>query len=235
MSKKEWKELFRKCFGKNKDERYHGIAMLLIYGIFLLVIVLAIRIGGTSNYEEVPTSPSPTPIVDEEQEKPNNYSYTYRITKNGISAVYLGKRVEDKEKFTAIINGVSIDYAILSNNFLILENGTYQVTDIPDYDFKYCNQDKILELVKDEIPTENGNLIKYTVNNHKIATIFQEEVKDLYGNNMIQIQQENGQVKEITLDFSSYFSNKNEVETNWIAELSYTDIGLIEDFNLLTE
>lgn len=238
MNKKEWKELRQKCFGKNKDERYHGIAMLMIYGIFLLVVVVVIRVGAKgTNYEETQPSitPSPSPMIENptKVEIQNNYSYSYTVTNNGQSEVYLGKRVEDKEKFTTIMNGISVDYAILSGHYLILENDTYHMIDTPNHYFKYCNLDKVLELVNNAIPTENGNIVKYTVDNQTLANIFQEDIQNIEGYNTIQISKDKEQIRSITLDFSNYFSDRNQVETTWTAELSYTDIGLTEDFDLL--
>lgn len=237
MNKKEWKELRKKCFGKNKDERYHGMAMLMIYGIFLLVIVVVIRVGGKSkNYEETLPgiiTPSPSSMIENptKVETQNNYSYSYTVTSNGQSEVYLGKRVEDKEKFTAIMNGISIYYAILSGDYFIWENDTYHMIDTPNLYFKYCNLDKVLELVNNAIPTENGNIIKYTIDNQTLANIFQEDIQNVEGRNTIQIWKDKEQIKTITLNFTNYFSARNQVETTWTAELSYTDIGLTEDLD----
>ena len=66
MKKEEVKEILKKCFGKEKDDRYHAIAMLTIYGIFILILVLVIRLGGTNSSNMVSnptTSPTTTPTA----------------------------------------------------------------------------------------------------------------------------------------------------------------------------
>ena len=193
MKNVDWKELFSKCFGKEKDDRYHAIAMLAIYGIFFLILVLLVRIGGsgasTSNNltgnNSTPTTSNPaattTPSTEvENKEQSNigsddiNYSYSYTITYNGVSEVYLGKKVDDKEKFTLIKNGVTTDYAILSSNYLVLENGIYRITENPSKYFKYCDIEKILLLVENEIPTENNGTVKYSISNKNLADSFND-------------------------------------------------------------
>ena len=45
MKKEDWKALLKKCFGKEKDDRLHAIAMLIIWGIFIAIVILMIRLS----------------------------------------------------------------------------------------------------------------------------------------------------------------------------------------------
>lgn len=249
MKNIDWKELFSKCFGKEKDDRYHAIAMLAIYGIFFLILVLFIRISGsgtsTSNNltgnnnsttnPAITTTPSPD-MENEIQVNDSddiNYSYSYTISYNGVSEVYLGKKINDKEKFTLIKNGVTMDYAILSSNYLILENGIYRITENPSKYFKYCDIEKILLLVEDEIPTENNGTVKYSISNKNLADSFNDTlVIDNEQVNAIQLHSSENVLKSVDLDLSNYLLALDGVAANLTIHMEFADIGTTEDFEI---
>lgn len=249
MKKKEWKEIIKKCFGKEKDERYHAIAMLSIYGIFILILIIFVRIGGSgisSSIQEknpnLPTSsttPTPTtsPSPEETTTTPSihdiNYSYSYTITYNGVSEVYLGKKIDEKEKFTLIRDGVTTDYAILNDNYLILENGTYHITENPSKLFKYCDVEKILKLVENEIPTENEGIIKYSISNRNLSSTYKDSLLlDNELNNMIQLSLVGDDLKSISIDLSNYLTSMNGNEESLTIYMEFADIGTTSDFEI---
>ena len=43
MNKKDFNEIWNKAFGKEKDEKTHAIAMLIIYFIFILIVIVFIK------------------------------------------------------------------------------------------------------------------------------------------------------------------------------------------------
>ena len=251
MKNKEWQEILKKCFGKEKDDRYHAIAMLAIYGIFILILVLVIRVGGdgasnslnTNNNIESTTTNSSTssPSVDDniEDDVQNtsgndiNYSYSYTISYNGISEVYLGKKLDNKEKFTLIKDGITTDYAILNDNYLILENGSYHITENPSKFFKYCDIEKILILVENEIPTENNGTIKYSVSNQSLASSFNDSLTiDNEQSNLIQLYISDDTLKNVDLNFSNYLTAIEGTNVNLTIHMEFADVGTTEDFNI---
>lgn len=251
MKKSDFQEILKKCFGKQKDDRYHAIAMLIIYGVFVFAVVVMIRVGGSSvsnvnqnnndsNSNSNPTSSIPTPssIPDIDSnpsmnENDINYSYSYSISYNGVSEVYLGKKVNDKEKFTLVKNGATTDYAILNDNYLILENGIYHITENPNRFFKYCDIEKILLLVENEIPTQNNNIMKYNLSNQVLATSFKDNISvDNEQNNSIQLHLSGETLKSVDLDFSNYISSIEGVESTLIIHMEFVDIGTTEDFEI---
>lgn len=250
MKNKEWKEILKKCFGKEKDDRYHAVAMLAIYGIFILILIVLIRIGGNNStqlHENSPSTSSPTstatssPSSDIPEENPSsnigendiNYSYSYTVSYNGISEVYLGKRIDDKEKFTLVKDGITIDYAILSDNYLILENGTYHITENPSRFLKYCDIEDILVLVENEIPTENNGVIKYTVSNKNLATTYKDDLSiDNEQLNSIQLYTSGEILKSADLDFSNYISSIQGTSVTLTIHMEFADIGTTEDFEI---
>ncbi len=250
MKNKEWKEILKKCFGKEKDDRYHAVAMLAIYGIFILILIVLIRIGGNNStqlHENSPSTSSPTstatssPSSDIPEENPSsnigendiNYSYSYTVSYNGISEVYLGKRIDDKEKFTLVKDGITTDYAILSDNYLILENGTYHITENPSRFLKYCDIEDILVLVENEIPTENNGVIKYTVSNKNLATTYKDDLSiDNEQLNSIQLYTSGEILKSADLDFSNYISSIQGTSVTLTIHMEFADIGTTEDFEI---
>lgn len=249
MKNKEFGEILKKCFGKEKDDRYHAIAMLVIYGVFILILVLMIRLGGSTSSNESldnSTTPSPSPAVtdtpstSEDSNLNNNvsgndinYSYSYTITYNGISEVYLGKKVDEKEKFTLVKDGILTDYAILGDNYLILDNGIYRITESPSSFFKYCDIEKILLLIENEIPTENGNIVKYSLSNSDLALSFKDVITvDNEISNLVTLMIENNSLKSIDLDFSNYISSVlGSIDTLNI-HMEFVDVGTTEDFEI---
>lgn len=249
MKNKELKDILKKCFGKEKDDRYHAIAMLIIYGIFMLVLVIMIRMNATPNNEvnnEIP-SPSPTNtapnknnsnsndsnISDSQITENINYSYSYTVSYNGNSEVFLGKKVNNKEKFTHIKDGITNNYAVLDDNYLILENNTYHITNNPSNLFKYCDVSEILSLVDDEIPTENNGVIRYQVDNTKLAISYKDKitVNNELKNNIVLTTIDNT-LKSIDLDLTNYISALENSSSSLIIHMEFVDIGNTEDFDI---
>ena len=155
MKSNDFKEILKKCFGKEKDEKYHAVAMLAVYGIFILVLIIMIRLGGESTNNEKNNNiqtetqtpivtPTNTPNSDIDTELDTgvggndiNYSYSYTITYNGITEVYLGKKLDSKEKFTLIKDGITNDY----------KNGKYSITNI-DYNYLTSNYTLIIRNIE---------------------------------------------------------------------------------------
>ena len=254
MKNKDFNEILKKCFGKEKDEKYHAVAMLIIYSIFLLIVVLMIRLGGSNvdnevndntnqNNNIINSNPSPQPSTepkeDEEEVDSNisgsdiNYSYSYTITYNGENEVYLGKKLDDKEKFTLIKNGITKDYAILSDNYLILENNIYQITENPSNFFKYCDVEKLLVLTENEISTQNENIIKYNITNKILANSYKDDITvDNEQTNLITFNILNNSLKSVDLDFSNYISAVEGSQSTLTIHMEFVDIGTTEDFEI---
>ena len=66
MKSDEVKEILKKCFGKEKDTRYHAIAMLSIYAFIFMILIIFIRVGGsTSNNDLDDTDSEDNNEIDE--------------------------------------------------------------------------------------------------------------------------------------------------------------------------
>jgi len=247
----ELRDFFKKAFGKEKDTRAHAISMLAIYGIFMVIAITIVRsvpynqeitnedidsqieaeekIDETVETEEETTTSS-TGVIDSDI----NYSYSYTITFDGETEVYLGKRIDDKQKFSYIKDGVTLEYAILDDNYLVLEDGTYILTDTLDTYFKYCDIEKILELIENVVPEESDNYLKYNLSSSDIANVMSDTLTsvDDNKNNSINIVLENGSLRTILLNFDSYISNVLGESHTLNIRMDYADIGTVEDFEI---
>ena len=169
----------------------------------------------------------------EEVENDINYSYSYTITYDGNTDVYLGKRVDNKEKFTLVKNGETIEYAILDDNYLILENGVYHITDSLNTNIKYCDVEKILNAIENEIPTENGNSVMYKLSNATLASTFKDTLTlDNKQLNSISMVINNNNLKSVTLDLSNYISSITGTTHTLTINMEYANIGTTENFDI---
>ena len=227
MNKENFKELMKKCFGKQKNERYHAIAMLIIYFVFMVFIFIYISTLSPNKNDlnkSSDSNQSKTPIVSN-----IDYSYSYTININNETEVYLGKKHNNKEKFTLIKNGTNSEYAIINGSYLRLDNNKYVVTDKPNSYFKYCNREKIVDLLKDIKPISENT---YEISNDIFAAIFNESVE----NNTdipitVTITKISEEVKNIEMDLSNYTSSSDIVKIS----MNYTDIGTTGDFEIPVE
>lgn len=252
MNKTDFKELLKKCFGKEKDERYHAIAMLILYGLFFLVIIIMIRVSPTTTKENNPSSsPSPTITNDptsgitnkdtttEDQNLSNetfeiNYSYIFTVENNGTKEIFTGKKLDDKEIFTYITSSGSTDYARLSNNYLIKENGEYHLVDSPSQNLKYTDMDTIISLTEKGTLTRNENIYQYSIPTSEVLSMYDSnQIADANIYDTITITLENNTIKTIDINFSNYASIINgNVATNLTVKMEFNQVGTTENFDV---
>lgn len=233
MKKNKFSDFLKKSFGKNRDEKSHSLTMLAIYGVFILIMIIVVRIGNTSVKTDS-TNANKKEIKEDKKTVNANYNYSYSILFDDVKESYLGKKVNEKEKFTYIKNGISNDYAILNDTYLIFEDDGYKVTNKFNNYFKYCDREKIIELVDnlDSISKLN-NSISYTVSNVALAKIFNENLVDNNKQfNTIVLTYENELLVDIELGLSNYISSVLGENHNLVIKMSFADINMVEDFNI---
>ena len=243
-------------FEKNKDndpnKKKKSIIMLSIYLVFILLVILFIRLAPAPS-EETKDNSNNTSNNEQNTNKDNNddneikeledfslsdddinYSFSYKIVFNGESELYLGKRVGGKSKFTYIKDDITEEYAYINDNFLKLENGVYHLADTFDSYFKYCDVEKIIEIVEDYLPLHFTDDISYNISNVKIARVFEDEIQNENGlTNVIALFIEDGSIKKIKLDFSNYISSVIGTTSTLNIEIDVADVGKTEDFKIL--
>ena len=254
MNKKDFGEILKKSFGKEKDENYHAKAMLIIYGIFFFALVLMVRLGGNNNTNttnnntnntsgkevvEPTAAPTPSPAPTSKPKENNkissdvNYSYSYTTVFDGETEVYLGKRVDDKQKFSYVKNGQTVEYAIKDDNYLIYNGLIYSLVDKLDTYFKYCDVEKILDLVEESVPTYNGNLVEYRVENVSISKMFNDTLANDNGiSNRFILNIENDVLKSVKLDLTNYISSLIGATHTLTINMDFANIGTTEDFDI---
>lgn len=250
MNKQDFKELLKKCFGKEKNDRYHAIAMLALYGLFFIILIIFIRLSPTpteTNKAETPTNtnkPTTNITSDNKNETSNekipnekfdiNYSYIYTLEYNGVKEVFTGKRLDDKEIFTYITSTGSTDYARLSNNYLIKENKEYHLVDIPSQNLKYTDMDKIVLLTEKSSLSKEGNVYKYNVPVSEILTMYnRNQIAEATTYDSIIVTLENEVIKTIDINFSNYaYIINGNVPTNLTIKMEFNNIGTTENFDV---
>ena len=241
----KFKEILKKGFGKNKDKTIHARIMLAIYMFFFIILVLFIRLApakpveddktkkdtNNTNTVEPTNSPEPTsntkPISNE-----INYSYTYTIVFDNNTEKYIGKRIDDKEKFSLLKNGEYIDYAIVDGVYLKSDGNLYSITDSFESYFRYCDTDKILSVVG-SYNLKANELNAYTISNDKIEKVFSEQlINNNNGMNNINIKTDTETIRKIDMDLSNYISSLlNESHTLNIT-MEFANIGTTENFDI---
>ena len=236
MKDLNFKKIFKMCFGKDKNPQLHAIAMLTLYLVFFLIVILVVRGMGNDIDNTNNRSNNNINIDKPSNEDVNNeinYTYSYTIDYDTNTAVYLGKRIDDKQKFTVINNGNSTNYAIINGNYLIFEDGIYKITDSLDDYFKYCDVEKILKIVVNEISDESGNSKSYSVDNVKISKFFNDKISgNNNGFNNITIIRENNTIKEIDMNLSNYISEVQGKTHSLVIKMNFADVGKTEDFEI---
>ena len=245
----KFNDFFKNAFGKDRDEQAHARAMLLIYGVFMLIVVLFIRLSPApknvdsnnennqvvddNNITTTPTptaslNPEPTPTANTEKKKIEyeiNYAYSYTINHDGNTEVYIGKRLDDKQKFSYIKDGKTTEYAIMDDNYLIKENGVYHIIDKLGNYFKYCDVEKILKLVEKKKPVSEN---KFIVTNLELKEAFGVVGVSNSLENTIQFEIVDGNIKSIELDLSNFIVGVD----NFNIKMEFADVGNVEDFEI---
>lgn len=258
MNNINWKELLKKCFGKEKNERYHAVSMLTIYGIFFAILIVFVRMSPTTSDNNQPTTNNgsnnstvvekdevkdPTNnIVDNDKDEEEvdinetfeiNYSYVYTVENNGVKEIFTGKRLDDKEIFTHINANGSSDYAKLSGNYLKKEDGEYKLVDEPSTNLEYLDIDKVITLTEKASFTQEGNLYKYVVPTKEVLSIYGYEQMISDASDSIIISLENGLIKTIDIDFSNYsYVINGNVSTKLTIKMEFNNVGTTENFNV---
>lgn len=245
MDKKDFKELMKKCFGKEKNDRYHAVAMLAIYGVFMLFAIIFVRsipsnpenVNNTNNQSQTTNNNTKgndnqklDDINDIDIENDINYSYSYTITFNDETETFLGKKIDTKEKITYIKDNNSTEYAILNDNFLMLKDDKYEIGSNPSRFFKYCDINKLISMTENLQNTD----YEYQVTNKQIETEFKDILPSNTGNNnTIKFIIENDILTNIEMDLSNYINSLDSKQgETLLIKIKVTDVGTTEDFDI---
>lgn len=252
------KDLLKKCFGKDKDDKYHAAGMLIIYGIFIAILVIFIRTSPSNTNNEVKkensnnNANSNSQIKLDENGKSSsgsndndkktttaekfdvNYSYIFTINTNGVKEIFTGKKLDEKEIFTYINSKGSIDYAKLSDNYLLKENGEYHIVDMPSVSLMYTDMDKISSLSENGQLIRNDNIYTFTVKTNDVVKSFNPDSKILVSDELtdtIIITTENEMIKTINMSLNNYYSVLYGSGTLDV-KVELNNIGTTENFDV---
>jgi len=247
-----WKEILSKCFGSEKDERWNAVAMLIIFGFFLGILIVMLRVGNnTMSQENSNTNSSPTPILtptptidfsdnlnqgQESETYEINYSYLYTFTLGAETETMTGKRLDQKEIFTLINQAGSVDYAKMSDNYLKKENGKYHLVEIPSRNLIYANLDPLIAILEELTPNINLNQYTYYIPTSKLLTAYHKGLSLVDSNNTyntVIITRNGNTMKTIDADYSALFSFISGTTNSYIIHMEFNHVGTTEDFTIL--
>lgn len=251
MKNSLWKEVLSKCFGREKDERWNAVAMLIIFGFFISILIMILRVGGNttsqamSNVTSSPTSTvTPTSTagssdleLDQEQESGNyeiNYSYLYNFTFGEETETITGKRLDQKEIFTIINQTGSTDYARLSENYLQKENGKYHLVEIPSRNLIYANLDPLIAALEELTPNINLNQYTYYVPTSTLLTAYHKDLGLVDSNNTyntVIITRNDNTIESIDIDYSA-LSTLLSGTASYQVHMEFNHVGTTEDFTI---
>lgn len=217
-------------------------------------MVIVIRIGNTNNPNTSETNPKPTDnsveeVKNEKQDETNNtntvpekkekvninsdsYTYSYTINYDSQIETYLGKRWNNKEKFSYIKKDTTLEYAILDEKFLIYEDNKYHLTDQLENNYKYCDIDEILDIVSEMEPVEVNTFI-YDISNKKLSDTFDDTLaNDNNLKNRVELVMEDHNTRSVRMDLSNYISSVLNEKHSLIINMEFADIGTTEDFEI---
>jgi len=217
-------------------------------------LVIVIRIGNTNNPNTSETNPKPTDnsveeVKNEKQDETNNtntvpekkekvninsdsYTYSYTINYDSQIETYLGKRWNNKEKFSYIKKDTTLEYAILDEKFLIYEDNKYHLTDQLENNYKYCDIDEILDIVSEMEPVEVNTFI-YDISNKKLSDTFDDTLaNDNNLKNRVELVMEDHNTRSVRMDLSNYISSVLNEKHSLIINMEFADIGTTEDFEI---
>ncbi len=254
MNKVDWKALLKKCFGKEKDERLHAIAMLILWGIFIAIIVIMIRLSpstppedtkqGNNNQNNNQIQGENPPLENNTEENNEdtseiyeiNYSYIYTVTNNGEEEVITGKKLDEKEIFTIITKEGSESYAKLSDNYLQKENGEYHIVESPSSNLIYCDVEDISYLTEMGKLTRNGDIYTYQIPTYQIIKLYNPtfDTTNIDKNMMdtITLTLENGTLKKINANYNQYLTTVSGRLSTLTIAMEFTQVGTTEDFEI---
>lgn len=234
---------------KNENSNLNKDNILAIIGIiFFIVLVIMVR---TSPKQEQPKNeelkPTPTSNEKVEQEKPEevsifksidtqNYHYIYNIETTEQTEIIEGTRNDNKELFT--ITGLEKQqYAKVGSGYLIYQNGYYQPTtsEIRDY-FTYITIDSIKEIMELSTYKKEENKIKFTIDTSDLLDEYTDieynGFEDFKDNTITLYCNDNNQVYKIELDYSDFFTHKQNQERKFKITMEFNKFGEIPEIQI---
>jgi len=247
MRNDKMKKVLRKCFGKEKEERFHAIAMLIISFLFISIVVIVVRINDEQSLEKVPeNSLSPTAsnipnIIDELEENIDdtvdleaeiNYSYLYTFTLDQTQEVITGKRFDEKEIFTVVSSNGNQEYVKFNGNYLEKKEGKYHLVDELSPNIMYSNLDLLFEVLEEMIPDVSINQYTYMIPTLELLKAYYKDSTFTAPNtyNSVVITRNNQTIEKIQLDYSNFYSFLQGRSVYYVIEMEFNKVGTTEDF-----
>ncbi len=228
------------------DRQKRAWFILGAYFIIMLIIVAMLRSTYSSNKNKEPNNE-----VEETEEKnnqnnekkekdeldnmfsyidENNYSFHFKLNYNDEEYITNGKRNNNKFEFTYSNNNQDLYFLGTVGNIKMKKDDSIVSIVFPYTYFNYFDNDILKKVIR--ASTYNEENKKYEITSNKFNEVLgHNSATDDTNINTIELIVKNNKIVEINVDFSYALSTLDPSETKAIINLSYSDFGLIDDFN----
>jgi len=238
------------------DRKYRSRAILAFYAILFLVLIIMIRVDGSptkNNNKKDNSNPKTEKPGDNKKEDmfdgfdliaSKSFEYIYILTINDDVFVSTGKKYNDKEMFTLVVNKKDkIEYlvekeTIKGKEVIAKDKDAYVSMKKPIVELDYFDTDILNKILNKTEKISNNELF---ITNKNLCSILKCSTKDDTLTNKIELDIKNNYIIEIKIDYFSLISTLNtklpvpdEIKKAFIS-LSYKNFNLVEDFDIKYE
>ena len=116
---------------------------------------------------------------------------------------------------------------------MVLENGIYHITDTLNTYFRYCNIDKILNVLEKSEYVEANNKYIYNLTNINVFKMLSDNIKnDNKGLNTIELEFDTENLKAINMNLDNYISSVLDGNHTLSIKMEFANVGTTEDFEI---
>lgn len=192
---------------------------LLLYGIFLIGVIIFARVLGAKETELENKNPTNNSFI---KEISDNYEYDIEININDSTYKYQGKRLGYNGIINRTAEGETKKYSIINNKYYINENENYLLTTeeevYPYLNYRYLNLDNIKSYINMSENNKNDN----NTYNLKVSSLLLDGSSDKYIT--FTLDEEN---TSLIIDYSELFRELDSSTNKVIVNYNLKNIGNI--------
>ena len=233
------------------DKQQRSRVFLFIYLVLFILLIIIVRVNLSSSLnnnnvdnnkeivdntnKEEKTKDETETIINESDMFSfldlNNYTFKYSIKMGDSLSIIEGKRYNDKFSFT-LENAGSVLYFSGTMNYIKAKESLDGESKLTGFPYVLVNIFDV-RVLKNIINSATINNDKYEITNETIGNVVKYNKLDNKGEiNTIELVKKNNKITGIEMDLSKAISDYVNENTSAIISLSFSDFGLVDDFNI---
>ena len=224
LIKELWKDPLGKCI------LFFGF--YLIFFIFLGVLYRTAPRTSTKRNLTIPSQTEKKVNISFDKLLEGNYEFTYEENVRGVQKIYTGKSSEKRKELTTSLGQ---KYFLYSGISIEQQENVWKVCENPFHYPQLMNETYIEDVFSKAtfesktVYHNNETLYRYQISTTTLWEIYQKEQIDIADvPNTIELTlSENGEIKKIYYDFSSYETYLLKVPSTAIFEVGYQNYGTV--------